>query len=268
MIVSISMQSQENTSSTEKTGQKITTLEQKCDSLHIEFAKVKENKSKIQRDTETIIEDYKTYISRIDTERHIIFAILALLIAIAGLISRGYILRASKIAVKALAKELNTNEATLKEALEDKAYELRLKQDFNLYIITSETHNKQKLDTIFKMFVSFGFQKPMYYSGRNSLTQNDVVMFLDYTKEKEKNERVSLWLKDQTEIIDKYKSACAMFYVNMNKLQHNFENDVDAYGSANSNSTIYNNLMSLLHYKKFLNENNQKTNFEQKLSLF
>ncbi|MDR1584359.1 MAG: hypothetical protein LBS55_14100 [Prevotellaceae bacterium] len=149
--------------------------------------------------------------------------------------------------LKQLALELNTQPEALKEAVQSKIDENRLKSDYSLKILY-KGEEISKANDMEKLLFSSGFKKVKKLSDNEDLdnfTKNDVIiLFSDIT-----NDELKRKIKE---------SGCAIFgcgerTININNLKEYVSNK-DCVTCCNSLATLYQNLISLLYYKKEVDE--------------
>jgi hypothetical protein len=162
-------------------------------------------------------------------------------------------------------KQANAAKKALNEAIKEKGIEIDLKQKYRLNILYNGTTN-ENLSKMYDMLNCFGFScTPYDQIVPSMLNEYDIILFYDDTNISEKKYdgegkeislRTSKWLSEQLthkEILE-LKDTCGFLFINKNSLQHNFkEKGIDCFSASNSFATIYENLMSLLHYKRYLN---------------
>jgi hypothetical protein len=88
--------------------------------------------------------------------------------------------------------------------------------------------------------------------------KNHVFVLFDDTDDYQLIEKIrySKWLKKElpSELWELNK-ICGFLFINNTRLIHVFnDKKIECFGASNSGSSIYNNLMSLLHYKRYLNK--------------
>ncbi len=162
-------------------------------------------------------------------------------------------------------KQAEAAKKALNEAIKMSRIEIDLKKDYRLNILYNGTQ-KDNLEKLCGMLQSFRFNCISHNQIESSLlNEYDILLFYDDTtdflmKTNEKGETVttnkSRWLTEQLTKADfvELKDTCGFFFINKTGLLHNFkEKDIDCFSSANSFATMYENLMSLLHYKRYLN---------------
>jgi len=164
-----------------------------------------------------------------------------------------------------LEKQAEAAKLALNEAIRMSGIEIDLKKKYRLNILYNGIV-KENLNQLCNMLQSFGFSCTMHDQiVPPMLNGYDIILFYDDTNIPEKkydNEgkeilsRTSKWLNEQLchEEILALKETCGFLFINKNSLQHNFkEKGIECFSASNSFATIYENLMSLLHYKRYLN---------------
>ncbi len=209
--------------------------------------------------------EYQNYINRVDVERNMFFVFVSVLLAAIGIGAPIYINNLSKTQGKKILDKISAQIASdpnaLIEALREKSIELALKREFNLILIYhgNDENNKNHL---LDMLHEFGFKNCIEKKDDEindlRLSKNHILLLFD--DKDEKIEMSSKWLiQTINEKIWSFKEICGYLYINNYGSKHNFDkNQINCFGASNSGSTIYNNLMSLLHYKRYLNNSNKK----------
>lgn len=204
--------------------------------------------------------EYLNYINRVDFERNMFFVLTSILLAIGGIVTPIMVHSLSKEQAKKILDKISAQIASdpnaLIAALREKSIELDLKRDFNLILIyhgQKENNRSHLMDVLSEFGFKNCFEKNENEIKDLKLDQNHVLLLFDDTDEKDGPS--SKWLNQSIQKdIWNHKSKCGYLFINNHRLNHNFEtNEVKCFGACNSGSTIYNNLMSLLHYKRYLN---------------
>ncbi len=162
-------------------------------------------------------------------------------------------------------KQAETAKQALNEAIKMSGIEIDLKKCYRLNILYNGS-TKENLERLCNMLQGFGFSCITHNQIEPSLLNKfDIILFYDdtnisLTKIDDQGKAVatnrSKWLSEQLskDEILKLRDLCGFFFINKTGLLHNFkEKDIDCFSSANSFATMYENLMSLLHYKRYLN---------------
>ena len=150
------------------------------------------------------------------------------------------------------------NKLALHETIRLSSIEIELKGRYHLKILYNGTTDKngEELKEILK---SFHFKCNLIKENEvSTLQKTDIIIFFDDTTDQINSTlKTSKWLNElliRPEITNS-KQQCGFFFINKKGLLHNFkDNEIECYSSANSFATLYENLMSLLHYKRYLDK--------------
>ncbi len=215
---------------------------------------------------------FNNHISRVDHERDTLFTFITILIAIAGILTPLFSYILSKVLAKQIYKnisnEISVEPDALIKTLNHKSIEISLKKEYKFLLIYNGDY-EEHADAMLELLKTFGFKKSSLLSKEEinethekenrKFNKNDIFILFDDTKtqykeDDEKPTKFSKWLKeDISEYIWSLHKTCGYFFINDENLLHNFkEKKISCFGACNSGSTLYNNLISLLHYKRHL----------------
>jgi hypothetical protein len=144
-----------------------------------------------------------------------------------------------------LAEEFNMKPEALKEAIKEKTVEMTLKKDYPIIVLydNNEIDNAGKMNDLLKSFEFKNIRKVDRNTYNGTFSEKDIVILfskIDHNDE----------LKDKIR-----KSKCAILGYGTVKKDDikDHVTDQDSINFCNSFATLYQNLISLLHYKQYLN---------------
>lgn len=222
---------------------------------------------KLEKERQLFIDDFRD-------ERNLLIAVIGAILAILGLVFTFFQRKFIQIETGKLEQKFSTVEEKVYQrlsrianldkehfikALEQKAVEAEIINTFTIYI----THNQNlhEAKEMYSILDKFGFNAELIdIINLPALSNNGVVIFFDHTKSESGRPEETKWFDDTTvlPVINRLHKLDCLLYYNEGNLRHNLNSRFKCIGQANSFATVYNNLMSLLHYKRYLN--NQKSN--------
>lgn len=155
-----------------------------------------------------------------------------------------------------LSKIAEANKVYLKSMIDQRAIEVELMSQYPIRIYAEDTGKASELR---QLLSGYQFKTVSVNSVRDfsvdTLSENDVVVFYDHTEQKDIKPEESTWLESllQKENFKNLPQETAILYYNEHSLRHSLSKQFRCVASANSFSSVYNNLMSMLHYKRYLN---------------
>lgn len=158
-----------------------------------------------------------------------------------------------------------TNRIAFLKLLQTSNIELDLMKKYTIHILFNGKDIDRR-EMLCEMLQCFGFKcTSLDFGDLSTLGKFDVLFFYDDTNIKieesyqGKPSNFSKWLNQQLSNLatNSINTPVSFFFLNMHGLQHNFKNfSLESYSSATSYANIYGNLISLLHYKRYLNNQN------------
>jgi tetrahydromethanopterin S-methyltransferase subunit G len=204
---------------------------------------------KIDRKIELLMNEYNNYISRVDMERNIFYVVIGLLFAILSIfltLRQNYMIKkqAEKINLK-MAKMANIDDPkAFREAIKAKSVEIELMKDYPITIVYDIQKSSNCIKEMEKLLTAYGFKnvEPISFNEVNKiLNEKHILIFLKDSYDESLAKQIKCSKKNLT----------LGFRFNKEN-QANIKID----NHANSFSTLYNNLMSLLHYKRYIDSYN------------
>lgn len=164
-----------------------------------------------------------------------------------GLLQFYFTKKAEDNVFRGLAKIANEDKEAFKEAVRMKSVELELMSDYPISIIFDPIKSKEMANDIFRLLNAYHFNdvnKPISYEAAflKSYSQKSILVFCEDSYSSDGCQK----------LLDQNPDSGVLGFGQRNKAftlpKHNCLN------YANSLSSVYNNLMSLLHYKRYLNK--------------
>jgi hypothetical protein len=144
-----------------------------------------------------------------------------------------------------LAEEFNMKPEALKEAIKEKTVELTLKKDYPIIVLygDNECYKAENMKDLLKSFEFKNIWKVDRNTYNGTFSEKDIVILFSKIDNND-------GLKDKIR-----KSKCAILgYGSIARSDINdYVKDQDSINFCNSFATLYQNLISLLHYKQYLN---------------
>jgi hypothetical protein len=171
---------------------------------------------------------------------------IAIATVLIGLFQLYFTKKAEDNVFSGLAEIANEDKEAFKEAVRMKSVELELMSDYPIYIIYDPMKQKKKSEELYKLLSAYHFNdinKPLSYEGAflEKFCQKSILMFCDDSFDKDKC----------IKILNRNPKVGVFGF---GKKEEYFKlPEHDCLNYANSSSSVYNNLMSLLHYKRYLN---------------
>jgi hypothetical protein len=161
----------------------------------------------------------------------------------AGVLINQAIKKAKDNIFQKLAKQTNTSKEAFLKAIEMKTIEIELMSNYSIYIVSDDHFQHNHADKLYNLLVGYSFEqvKRLTYKDakEKKFCEKSVIVFCDDSFNKESCKS----------IVDKSQEIAVFGFGKRETLNIP---DMDCINYANSFSSVYNNLMSLLHYKRYL----------------
>ncbi len=178
---------------------------------------------------------------------------LAFTAIILGLIQWYLSVRAQDAVYRELALIANQDKDAFKKSLKVKAVEMELTMKYPIYIITDQYKKNDNASKIQKLLRSYEFEqvKKISYNQANEMKfcERSVVIFCDDPVDEDRDKTLVKKLLENTPQLGVFGYA-----IHYRDDFRSIFKDKGCVSFAQFPSQVYNNLMSLLHYKRYLNK--------------
>lgn len=203
-------------------------------------------------------------IALLEQHENWIISFLGIAIAIVaiflGLLQFYFAKKAEDNVFSGLARIANIDKVAFREAVKMKSIELELMSDYPIYIISDMWETNSKSTKLINMLRGFHFEDVTRITYVDAQKQNfcdsSVLILCDSSKDENKTDKIRKEDKDllATKIEETPKLGVLGYMIAYKNGTNDLFKDKGCLSFAQFPSQLYNNLMSLLHYKRYLNK--------------